>query len=206
MNLSHVHMIQIGELLVYVDKCCDARIVVEISLIAFNTCLNLLSNTILLLDLVDHGSNTMHDIKNLTLGIMEEAGNPNLSDHFPILSKVDQQGIRRWLGTSFEKMFEIFDHVINQRLHSHGNRPRNDVLDILLEIMIEKREGIDRNGINNLLLVSKFSAFFYHFDPTVFSFSFFLFFSFLFQICTWFLFINVLISSLLSPYFFYLKL
>lgn len=87
--------------------------------------------------------------------MMEEVGRPNLSDYFFMLSKLDLQGTRRRLEAYMEEVFDVFDHIINRRLESresNNNDSTNDVLGILLDIMVQKTEGIGRADINHLLL------------------------------------------------------
>uniref|UniRef100_A0A5B7BCS3 Geraniol 8-hydroxylase-like n=1 Tax=Davidia involucrata TaxID=16924 RepID=A0A5B7BCS3_DAVIN len=86
---------------------------------------------------------------------MEEAGKPNLVDYFPVLRKMDPQGIRHRMAIHFGKLIGLFDHMISQRLESrrlHGCLASNDVLDTLLNITEENGDQIDRNHIETMLL------------------------------------------------------
>ncbi|KAH9697249.1 cytochrome p450 family protein expressed [Citrus sinensis] len=90
------------------------------------------------------------------LGILEEAGNPNLSDYFPLLKKLDLQGLRRRNTVFCGKMFQVFDRLVDQRLkqrqeHSCSiSTESKDILDILLNIVQEKSVDIDIKHIKHL--------------------------------------------------------
>ncbi|GAY67404.1 hypothetical protein CUMW_256180 [Citrus unshiu] len=56
---------------------------------AFNTSLNLLSNTIFSIDLVDPNE---REFKEYSLGYHGRSRKPNLSDHFPLLKMLDRKG------------------------------------------------------------------------------------------------------------------
>ncbi|KAH9657646.1 cytochrome p450 family protein expressed [Citrus sinensis] len=90
------------------------------------------------------------------LGILEEAGNPNLSDYFPLLKKLDLQGLRRRSAVFCGKMFQVFDRLVDQRLkqrqeHSCSiSTESKDILDILLNIVQEKSVDIDIKHIKHL--------------------------------------------------------
>jgi hypothetical protein len=130
---------------------------IDIGRAAFTTSLNLLSQTIFSVDLADLSSETAREYKETVWGIMEEVGKPNLVDYFPLLRKVDPQGIRRRLTYYFHKTTLIFDRLIQQRLESRkGNRyiTTNDMLDTLLNISEAKREDMDIIETQHLFLVS----------------------------------------------------
>lgn len=87
---------------------------------------------------------------------MEDAGKPNFADYFPILKKIDPQGIRRRMAINFQKMIDLFTSLMDERLE--GKRPSdsiqgNDVLDVLLGINQEKTQEIEPSHIPNLLVV-----------------------------------------------------
>ncbi|KAK6935284.1 Cytochrome P450 [Dillenia turbinata] len=151
---QHLRRKKIEELLAHVQKCCEAGHAVDIGKAAFMTTLNLLSNTVFSVDLVNPNSDAAQEFKSIFWGIMEEAGKPNLADFFPVLKKIDPQGIRRKMSYHFGKMFQIFDKFIDERLESRktsGSVANVDVLDILLNLNQESQE-IDMTHIKHLLL------------------------------------------------------
>ncbi|KAK2635223.1 hypothetical protein Ddye_030015 [Dipteronia dyeriana] len=92
---EYLRRAKIQQLLAHVQECCDTGRAIDVGQAAFNTALNLLSNTVFSIDLADPSSKFAREFKKLVWGIMEEAGKPNLNDYFPILRKIDPQGIRR---------------------------------------------------------------------------------------------------------------
>ncbi|KAL9414596.1 hypothetical protein AB3S75_042960 [Citrus x aurantiifolia] len=104
-------------------------------------------------DLVDPNE---REFKDTVWGIMEEAGKPNLSDHFPLLKMLDLQGIRRRNTLYAGKMFEVLDRLIDQRLkqrQEHGcsiSIEPKDMLDTLLNIIQDKSVEIDIKHIKHL--------------------------------------------------------
>lgn len=110
------------------------------------------------MDLADPSSETAREFKETVWSVMEDAGKPNLSDYFPLLRKLDPQGIRRRLTYHFRKMILIFDRMIHHRLESRkGDNyiTTNDMLDTLLNISEEKKEDMDIIETQHLFLVSR---------------------------------------------------
>ncbi|KAL9433028.1 hypothetical protein AB3S75_027940 [Citrus x aurantiifolia] len=152
---QHLRRKRIQQLLAYAQENCRAGKAIDIGQAAFNTTLNFLWNTIFSVDLADHSSDTAREFRDMVWGIMAEAGKPNLSDHFPVLKKLDPQGIRRRMTKHFGKMLEVFDCLIDQRMklrQEHGSTEYKDILDTLLNIMDDKNVEIDRNYIKHLFL------------------------------------------------------
>ena len=99
---------------------------------------------------------------------MEELGKPNLSDHFPLLKKLDLQGIRHRMTIFGNKIFEWFDSLIDQRLRQRQQvyTDSTDVLDTLLNITEDKSVQIDINDIKHLFLEIFIFHFFLSFSCT----------------------------------------
>ncbi|KAH9621547.1 hypothetical protein KSS87_022682, partial [Heliosperma pusillum] len=139
-------------LLSYVEKCSEAQVAIDIGQATFSTTLNLLSSTFFSMDMGDPTSESARQFRHTIRCIMEEVGKPNIADFFPILKKMDPQGIRRRSGVHFQKMIDIFQGLIDERVQ--GKRPiqaGNDVLDGLLDIGQEKAEEIEPSKIPFLL-------------------------------------------------------
>ncbi|KAK6251208.1 hypothetical protein SCA6_005213 [Theobroma cacao] len=146
---------KIQELIAIVQKSCHAGEVINIGQAAFNTTINLLSNTIFSMDLVDPNSPTAQEFKKTVWGIMEEAGKPNLADYFPILRKIDPQGVRRRMTIHFEKLLDLFGKMFDERLQSRkaqGSTASNDVLDTVLDIIEGNIEELNKTHVTHLLL------------------------------------------------------
>jgi len=150
---------KLKDLISYIQKCRESGMAVDIGQAAFTTTLNLLSNTFFSVDLGDPNSEFACEFKKVVRGVVDEIGKPNFADYFPLLRKMDPQGIRRRMSILLGKMVGLFNAMINQRLQ--GKRPSesmqgNDVLDALLGINQEKLEEIEQSKIPNLLLVPSF--------------------------------------------------
>ncbi|KAM3733735.1 hypothetical protein ACB098_11G159400 [Castanea mollissima] len=113
---------------------------VDIGKVAFRTSLNLLSNTIFSVDLVDPNSAIGRELSKLVHSILEVGSHPNLADYFPVLKKVDFQGIWLQMTIYFGKMIDLFSSIISQRLlqsKTFGSIRNNDMLDTLFHISEE---------------------------------------------------------------------
>ncbi|KAL9231134.1 hypothetical protein vseg_006394 [Gypsophila vaccaria] len=148
---------QVQNLISYIEKCSDDGIAVDIRQAAFNTMLNLLSTILFSMDLVeiDPNSKASSDFKDALRGVLDEAGKPNLADFFPILRKMDPQGIRRLTNARFQKMVALLNTVIKQRLEGvrpPGSEQVSDFLDALLGNDQEKTAEIEPSNIPYLFL------------------------------------------------------
>ncbi|KAJ4824621.1 hypothetical protein Tsubulata_029169 [Turnera subulata] len=129
---------KVQELLADVQEHCLVGEAADIGQAAFRITFNALSNTIFSLDLIDSSSGTSY--KEVMRSMMDVAGKPNLSDYFPILRYFDLQGIRRRSEILFQKMFDLFNCIIKERLQSRnilGYISKNDMLETLLSISQE---------------------------------------------------------------------
>ncbi|KAL2552082.1 Cytochrome [Forsythia ovata] len=151
---QYLRVRKVQELIAYCRKSSQAGETVDVGRAAFRTSLNLLSNTIFSKDLTDPFSDSAKEFKDLVWNIMVEAGKPNLVDFFPVLRKIDPQGIQRRMTIYLEKMISIFDGLINKRLHRRKSLKsgNSDVLDVLLDTSEENPEEIDRVHIKHLCL------------------------------------------------------
>ncbi|KAK9277633.1 hypothetical protein L1049_007179 [Liquidambar formosana] len=146
---------KVQDLLQDVQESCRANRAIDISRAAFKTSLNFLSNTLFSVDFADPSSDRAREFKEVAWSIMEEVGKPNLVDYFPMLTKIDPQGIRRRLTAHFGKIIRVFDCMIDQRLHlrkENGFITKGDMLDTLLSISEEKSGEFDKTDIEHLLL------------------------------------------------------
>jgi len=137
---------------------------VDIGKAAFKTSLNMLSNTILSVDLADPNSDATIKYKEIVWTIMKEAGKPNLADYFPVLQKFDPQGIRQRMTVNFVKMKNIFAHNISERLQLRkvsGSLMNSDMLDTLLNICEENSEMMDKYRMEHFIMVSINSSWIY---------------------------------------------
>lgn len=118
---------------------------------AFRTSLNLLSNTIFSKDLTDPYEDSGKEFKEVIGNIMVEVGKPNVVDFFPLLTRIDPQGVRRRLTRHFGKVLEIFEELIKERLENVGLK-KDDVLDVCLKINKDNPDEISQKQIKSLFL------------------------------------------------------
>ncbi|KAL6997571.1 hypothetical protein U1Q18_007698 [Sarracenia purpurea var. burkii] len=145
---------KVEELIIYIEKCCQEGVVVDIGSVIFTTSLNILSNTIFSMDLVNPTKYLDKDLRDLALHMVREASQPNLVKYFPVLSKFDVRGIRGH-QIDFGKILKPFKQLIDQRLEMrrlNKTKTENDVIDILLNKSEENTEEIDRTQIEHLCL------------------------------------------------------
>ncbi|KAK8337943.1 hypothetical protein V6Z12_A09G218400 [Gossypium hirsutum] len=145
---------KIQELIAKVGENCLKGEAINIGQDAFDTTINLLSNTIFSVDLVDPNSSNAQEFKKIVFcDIMMEAGRPNLADYFPLLRKFDPQGVQRRMTVHSDKLLNLFGSMIDERLQSRKSRDlttSNDVLDIFLDII--EGEELNKTHIQHLLL------------------------------------------------------
>ncbi|KAL4568675.1 hypothetical protein LXL04_024290 [Taraxacum kok-saghyz] len=148
---QHLRRQKVEKLVAYCRKACQTEEPVNISRAAFRTTLNLLSNTLFSKDLTDPDEDSGKEFKELVGNIMVEAGKPNLVDFFPVLKKIDPQGIRRRMTHYFGNALEIFEALIEKRLVISESK-QDDLLDVCLKINLENPDEINRTHIKSLFL------------------------------------------------------
>nr|XP_043615354.1 cytochrome P450 76T24-like [Erigeron canadensis] len=157
---QQLRMEKVHELLDHVSQCCINEKAVNIGGAAFTTTINILSNLIFSMDLCQYVSSETQEFKDAVWGVMEVGGKPNLVDYFPILEPLDPQGLRRQGHVYFQKLYGIFDRIIDQRLETRasssayesGKSTKSDVLDLLLNLINVKDESnFSRTGLTHLL-------------------------------------------------------
>nr|BDZ29443.1 cytochrome P450 CYP76AD15 [Bougainvillea peruviana] len=142
---------KVEQLIEYVRGCSKTGQAVDIGRVAFTTSLNLLSNTFFSKELASLDSSASQEFKKLMWCIMEEIGRPNYADYFPILGYVDPFGVRRRLAGYFDKLIEVFQEIIRERLSMDNVVDNhNDVLSTLLDLY--KKNELSMDEINHLLV------------------------------------------------------
>ncbi|EEF51040.1 geraniol 8-hydroxylase [Ricinus communis] len=146
---------KIQELIADVKESCRLGAATNISHVAFKTVLSVLSSNVFSLDLTDSNSDSVREFKEVARCIMDEVGKPNLADYFPVLRKIDPQGVRRRTAIYFGRMLDLFDPIIDQRLElrkEEGYISANDMLDTLLALIEENKTEMDINSMKHLFL------------------------------------------------------
>lgn len=155
---------QIQRLLSDIHQNCVNGEAVDVGKAAFKTTINLLSNTIYSVDLVQSVGKA-GEFKETVTNIMKEVGRPNIADYFPLLKKIDPLGIRKRAAFHFAKLFDVFDHLICQRLQLRQTTPssstHNDILDALLNISDQDNQEMDPEKIRRLSFVRILIIFLY---------------------------------------------
>ncbi|MED6139664.1 hypothetical protein PIB30_085971 [Stylosanthes scabra] len=148
---QHVRRHKMQELLSDVHRSSQIGKAIDIGTLGFKATLNLLSNTIFSIDLVE-STDAAGEFKDVVTHITNLVGTPNLADFFPVLKKIDPQGINRRQAKNVRKVLDIFDRLINQRLklrEGNGFDRKNDMLDVLLTISKDNKL-IDKTVIEHL--------------------------------------------------------
>ncbi|XP_009626636.1 geraniol 8-hydroxylase [Nicotiana tabacum] len=134
-SLQELRHQKAAQLVSHIRQQSQRGAAVDIGRVAFATTLNLISNTVFSIDMVDPEFKTAHEFKELVWTIMEDAGVPNLSDYFPVLKRFDLQGVKRRIQPAYLRLHEIFDQVIQKRVEARakGVLKTGDFLDVLLD-------------------------------------------------------------------------
>ncbi|KAK9934411.1 hypothetical protein M0R45_021557 [Rubus argutus] len=128
-NQANRH-VKVQKLIDDVNESMRAGEAIDIGRAAFTTTLNLMSQTILSVDLADQSSEMAGEFKKTVWCMVEEIAKPNLADYFPLLRKVDPQGIRRRMTYYFQKTILIFDRMIQQRENINMPEIQHLILDL----------------------------------------------------------------------------
>ncbi|CAK8573712.1 unnamed protein product [Lathyrus sativus] len=142
---------KIQELLNDIDQSSQIGEAIEVGTAAFKTTINLLSNTIFSVDLIQTNGEA-GEFKDLVTDITKLVGTPNLADFFPVLKMIDPQGVKRRQTENVKKLFDIFQDLVIQRLKMRESTcvdTNKDMLDSMLNIFKEN-EFIDNNMIKHL--------------------------------------------------------
>ncbi|KAI3699603.1 hypothetical protein L2E82_44027 [Cichorium intybus] len=148
---QHLRCQKVQELVAYCRKASQSNESVDIGRAAFRTSLNLLSNTIFSKDLTDPYEDSGKEFKEVVGNIMLEVGKPNLVDYFPLLKKIDPQGVRRRLTRHIGKVAAIFEELIKERLQMERSM-QADVLDVFLKNSEDNPEDLNQAVIKSMFL------------------------------------------------------
>ncbi|XP_061992387.1 geraniol 8-hydroxylase-like [Rosa rugosa] len=157
--------VKVQELVDSVNESMVHGVAVDIREAAFETTLNLLSRTFYSFDLAATASSSSEmarEYKEIVWGLGEEAGKPNLGDYFPVLRKLDPQGIRRRFTNHYNRILGFTESVIDQRLESRKGDDyvtTNDMLDSVISISEEKNEeDMNKPQVIEHLFMALFTA------------------------------------------------
>nr|AYV88864.1 cytochrome P450 oxidase CYP76Y19 [Polygala tenuifolia] len=144
-----------------VQKCiqrirehCAAGTPVNIGLLASDTTLNFMTNTIFSVDVDDLNFESTGKFKDLIVMNLEAGGKPNISDFVPALKRFDLQGSRRKFQLSIDRLGHVFDELISKRSKSRAaSTDRNgDFLDVMLDLCEEESSCFNLDNLKPLLV------------------------------------------------------
>ncbi|KAF7031675.1 LOW QUALITY PROTEIN: hypothetical protein CFC21_042968 [Triticum aestivum] len=144
---------KVQQLVSHVDRLSREGAAVDISLVVFTTALNLLSCTIFSADIADLGDRGgSGQFMAVISESLQVAGQPNLSDFFPVVAPLDPQRLRKRLAMGFKQLHAIFDEQIERRMRERtaGQLPKNDFM-TCCSTTADGR-GLDREMLRALLM------------------------------------------------------
>ncbi|KAL2324932.1 hypothetical protein Fmac_023990 [Flemingia macrophylla] len=142
---------KLHEMVSDIRQCSLNRETVDIGRAAFMACINFLSYTFVSHDFVHFIGDG--EYKHVVRTILNAIFTPNLVDYVPILRMFDPQGLRRHITNYFDKLLDVLEPLIEERVKMRLENDyvtNNDMLDILLEISESSSEKIDKNQIKHL--------------------------------------------------------
>ncbi|KAG9129211.1 hypothetical protein Leryth_006475 [Lithospermum erythrorhizon] len=156
---EHVRENTIQELLNYCKSYSLRNEAVDLSVAAFMTTLNSLTSTIFSKNVMDPNlESSIRDMRDVMWNIAIEAGAPNLADYFHFI-KFDIQGVTRRLTNHFSRVLELIIDPIDERIQQRDSKggiekknKYNDALDLLLSIIDENPQDLDRTHMERLFL------------------------------------------------------
>ncbi|TMW89785.1 hypothetical protein EJD97_016624 [Solanum chilense] len=110
--------------------------VVNIGELVFATVLNMLSNVLISKDMVNLEKETEDGgIRNLIRGLVEAVSAPNVSDFYPVLGKLDLQGLRKRARYVMTKIRSNWELILEERRKNKesGSSNQHDFLEALLD-------------------------------------------------------------------------
>uniref|UniRef100_A0A2N9HWL7 Uncharacterized protein n=1 Tax=Fagus sylvatica TaxID=28930 RepID=A0A2N9HWL7_FAGSY len=122
--------------------------VVNLGEAVYVTFTNILSNAIFSIDFLDfEGKGIGKDIRKLIVEVVELENTPDLSNLYPILSKLDFQGVQKKRDKIVKKFLTIWeDVIIERRKQESAISGQRDFLDALI------KDGYKNDQINQLIL------------------------------------------------------
>ncbi|KAL6640147.1 hypothetical protein ACP70R_021996 [Stipagrostis hirtigluma subsp. patula] len=140
---------KVRDMVSYFRGCAGQEVDVRFALL--KCMVNLASNSLFSIDVVDVASNSLQGLLENLQEITAFLRKSNISDILPFLSPLDLQGSRRSLGRHLGKIFSMLDNIIDSRLEvaSSSEHKQNDFLDTLLDLMSAGK--ITRDNVTNIL-------------------------------------------------------
>ncbi|XP_056689022.1 geraniol 8-hydroxylase-like [Spinacia oleracea] len=146
---------KLEELLCYMKECSQTNTIVDVGQAVYDASFDMISSTIFSMD--SSCDVRITKIKDLMDCIIKEIGRPNIVDCYPLLKMMDPQRIRHRLTAYCVKLFKLFDEIVGMRLKSRKDQVHslglyNDLLDVILDVMEDQSDEINRDHLHHLLL------------------------------------------------------
>ncbi|XP_033146706.1 cytochrome P450 76C2 isoform X1 [Brassica rapa] len=150
---------KVKELITFIVESCERGEAVEIARACFVTSLNVISNVVFSTDLGSYDQMASMELRDSLFGVMKIMGKPNLANYFPSIEHLDLQGIREEMKLCSERLFSVFQGLIDARVAERSSRtePRDayssdrDLLDSLIDLNQEDGSKVDMNDIKHFL-------------------------------------------------------
>ncbi|KAL5566491.1 hypothetical protein UlMin_029655 [Ulmus minor] len=128
---------------------------IDIGKLVFRSSVILLSNTMFSGDLVDTKSNTIEVLKDTIEHIGTLIAKPNCVDSFPMLKKLDPQGLRKMVKPCYDRIRFLLEDLIDRRLkrRESGSSNGGDFLDILLDNSVLTPGGSEELSRNQIRMI-----------------------------------------------------
>lgn len=148
---------KIKELVFYLQENCRKGKAVDIGETAFTTVLNSISNTLFSIDLASYTCGSSQQFRDLIFSVLREASEPNIADYYPFLRRFDPQGARRRMKNYYQRLFTLFESIIEERSRKkqeYSVEGSDDVLDLLLNTTRKENPELTLHEVFHLFLVS----------------------------------------------------
>lgn len=160
---------KVKELITFIVESCERGEAVEIARACFVTSLNVISNVVFSTDLGSYDQMASMELRDSLFCVMKIMGKPNLANYFPSIEHLDLQGIREEMKVCSERLFSVFQGLIDARVAERSSRtePRDayssdrDLLDSLIDLILEDGSEVDMNDIKHFLYVSDIYIYIY---------------------------------------------
>ncbi|KAL0725343.1 hypothetical protein Bca4012_039942 [Brassica carinata] len=148
---------KVKELITFITESCERGEAVEVARACFVTSLNVISNVVFSTDLGSYDQMASMELRDSLFRVMKIMGKPNLANYFPSIEYLDLQGIREEMKVCSERLFSVFQGLIDARIAERSLRtgPRNecnsDLLDSLVDFIQDDGLEVDMNDIKHFL-------------------------------------------------------
>jgi cytochrome P450 len=100
-------------------------------------------------------SGSSQKFRHIISSMLIDSSKPNIADYYPILRKIDPQGVRRRMSNHYQKLLTLFESIIEDRTNQKedSTMEESDVLDSFLQIIQKENPELTLHDILHLFLV-----------------------------------------------------